>query len=294
MGGVKAMSTKIFNGYKLPLMTLQELSGWANKYRKVCNALATDKQQRQQLDMAIRLFDRHALGLLNKDTIEGYHWEGMSPWNLVVMIALEQDRKRNPQNDSHCELQLIPCADKILVLLYCNDPDFTTAFEKIPLITPYPYWDNTDPPDNVTPAEWQQRGKEWQRAIPSSIPARHGFGVQGTNTNIGLLKLADLPREMFPTRQQRITTLAQELALEREFTARTGKLKPGEYMSTLLATRQWLASTEKGKQLLTEITQEVRSKLPRIPLALALKQPLRKLKECHKTKAPLKTQTSRE
>ena len=39
------------------------------------------------------------------------------------------------------------------------------AWERLPGVEAFPYWDNTDGPEDVSAADWEQRGRTWNRVL---------------------------------------------------------------------------------------------------------------------------------
>lgn len=51
-------------------------------------------------------------------------------------------------------------------LLYTDQPAYTTIWESLPEVEPYPYWDNTDGPDELSVAEWDAHKMVWRNIFP--------------------------------------------------------------------------------------------------------------------------------
>jgi hypothetical protein len=103
--------------------------------------------------------------------------------NMVIRRQAEkiaQTGDISPMHDFSCEMVLLPTKGKILMLLYTQQYLYREAIESFPEVKNYPYWDNTDQPDDMTMKQWFRRGDEWNRALkahPSQIPAMSGFRV---------------------------------------------------------------------------------------------------------------------
>ena len=85
----------------------------------------------------------------------------------------------------------------------------------------YSYWNNTDRPDNVSPREWKQREKDWDRALPTSA-ARCGLCTSDIFNSYDLydiFKMAEDGRavkitKMIPSMTDIIAKLTNELTMD--------------------------------------------------------------------------------
>jgi hypothetical protein len=70
---------------------------------------------------------------------------------------------------------LLPTSKKLLCLSYWKVYD--DVWTSIPEVSYYGYWDNSDPENGVTDAEWEQREKDWDAALPyeDAVPSYRGF-----------------------------------------------------------------------------------------------------------------------
>jgi hypothetical protein len=77
-------------------------------------------------------------------------------------------RRRNPAWDLEFEIGVVghPEVEGALVVVYTeHQRKYLPAWEAVDGVRPWPYWDNTDQPDDVTDAEWDERGRIWGEAI---------------------------------------------------------------------------------------------------------------------------------
>jgi len=98
-------------------------------------------------------------------------------------------------HDPHrCELAFgrDPFTGRHGVLLYADSPAMTEAFEALSDVEEYGYWNNTDRPDGVSAAQWQDRSDFWGRTLPGHRPPVEttlSWSLRGTN-DIGMMWLA--------------------------------------------------------------------------------------------------------
>lgn len=57
----------------------------------------------------------------------------------------------------------------LLVYYIAHLRDLEKLWEAIEGVESYPYWDNTDPPDDMTWRQWKARGDEWDRIFGDGI-----------------------------------------------------------------------------------------------------------------------------
>jgi hypothetical protein len=85
----------------------------------------------------------------------------------------------------------------LAVLLFAEASLLVEAFWGLPEVEEYGYWNNTDQPDGVTDAEWDERRSFWDRVLPGYTPpavAMLTWTLRGTYEN----GLAALPGDRSP------------------------------------------------------------------------------------------------
>jgi len=111
---------------------------------------------------------------------------------------LDAQDKLGPTRRGHdphrCELSigLDPRTGRHGILLYADAPEMTEAFEAMADVEHYGYWNNSDRPGSVSPAQWRARGDFWDRILPDHRPpaeATLSWTLRGTH-DIGLMNLA--------------------------------------------------------------------------------------------------------
>lgn len=65
--------------------------------------------------------------------------------------SLDIDYGYPPENDEH-----------LFVLLHAQCEEYRDRFESLPGVEEFPYWNNTDGPDDLTDEEWDERGAAWE------------------------------------------------------------------------------------------------------------------------------------
>lgn len=60
-----------------------------------------------------------------------------------------------------------PGTGRTMLLLHATEKSaYTEALRSMPGVEPYPYWNNSDRPDDVSEGEWAERKAAWYRMIP--------------------------------------------------------------------------------------------------------------------------------
>jgi len=131
------MSTKIYNGYKLPLMSIQEVQTLMLELRE--KVLAEMKQACSKIlfEHATRLIDAHALGLTLSPTLdldEVKNNKGV-PFVMAIGRATLRQKKvretqiRDPSYDFDCDISIIPCEDKLLAIFFTEHNEYVKIWE---------------------------------------------------------------------------------------------------------------------------------------------------------------------
>ena len=164
------MSTKVHNGYRLTAGT--------DPFAFIVSARAVLDPVRDRLDA--RILATAATALLDAATRDGADYPPSALASAFLAHDDEQskltktDRRENP---NRFELAIV--ADdqtgRAGVLIYAERPELIDAFEALDAVEPYPYWNNSDQPDDVTDTEWDQRRDFWDRTVGSRPPAEQGL-----------------------------------------------------------------------------------------------------------------------
>jgi hypothetical protein len=190
------MSTKIHDGKRLPNMTAYELNNFYQRIRMALLPVAIKEYQQliariaqsvyvylttgidlceYDLDlndikekgitlnaMAIAKYAKHHANRLVKKTSKAILWED------AEMSA-----------DFDVSICFLPLADKTLCIPSANNAALMHELTAFPEFIDYGYWNNTDPPKNISEQEWSQRKTDWHNALPGiGVPRENGFVVK--------------------------------------------------------------------------------------------------------------------
>ena len=174
------MSTKIYNGYKTKAMSGAELLEFVNMLREKIRPIG----RKLYIDEFAYMISRAVEGL----AVQGEWPFRQKPYGddqslyFAVDAAMrkqrDEDRTREKSYRFDCNFVLLPQQDQTLILIYYGEPGFLKAFEAIPGIEPYWYWDNTDPDESVSEADWSRREQDWEQALGDDAPSIRGLTVE--------------------------------------------------------------------------------------------------------------------
>lgn len=255
------MSTKIYNGFifkeNYSLLYLRDL---ATRFRNQIYPNVIKKVNTVIADMAIRRIDRNALfgdeyeSCPLMDSIHAFE-------ELVRKVKLTNCRE--PLVDMEFNVCIIPTKDKILGIAYSEQREFLDLWMAQEEVIDYPYWDNTDPPEDVSWEDWELRGKEWNEALKEhhGIPSMNGFSIEFVNHFSYGFPCAEDALSCAPTFEERKKYWIKELSLDYA-EKRLGQEEASPW-KRFNAAKEWL-KTDDGKIYLEKTKALVEEKLPAI------------------------------
>lgn len=129
---------------------------------------------------------------------------------------LRQTDRRHDPNRFELSFGRDPQTGRFGVLRFADEAALIDAFDAIPEVEAYGYWNNTDRPDDVTEAEWVDRREFWERVLPgysTPVEVMLGWSLRGTY-HPGLMSLASerspLILKELPDLDQRARRAAQD------------------------------------------------------------------------------------
>ncbi len=207
------MSTKIRGGYRLAEGT--------NPFEFIRGLRAVLDPVRDRADGALlaRLFATAAdtRWLAGEPVPPLLGVKAFTDWEARQSSLAAGSRAKDPHRFQMC-LGEDPVTGRLLARAYAEHPELVSAFEAMPAVEPYSYWDDADAPGTVTEEEWDERRAAWERVLPDyGVPAEHMLSfVLRTEANPGTMMLAgmnggaaDPVLSRFPTRAERAITMAE-------------------------------------------------------------------------------------
>lgn len=186
------MSIKLYEGWKIPNYSRKELKEFVKHIRSQIVEERKKLYQNRFSSIATNIMDIQ--NIYKKEAIEilkEIYKTDISQEEYPFFLAFSVFEKRvkeakldgriNPFYDMDCQIVLFPIEDKILMTIYTAQHSFKEIIKKHPDVEFYGYWDNTDPQEDCSEEEWEQRGKDWHEAMGETwIPSVEGFTVDLT------------------------------------------------------------------------------------------------------------------
>lgn len=193
------------------------------------------------------------------DTLRSTFVFGMMAQRYTAESNGRTDRVLDYLLSMRAELCIMPTKDKILAIPYFNQHGWNEKLLEMPWVKEYGYWDNTDQPDDMSDADWEQRKIDWDDALGSEhfsgIPAAAGFTAQLHPPYIMPCHAKDvLPH--IPSAEERVNNLLHKFA-HKEFVAlRSSGSFAGEYRD-FIKSDVWKSQREQHVKMLHENLKEI-------------------------------------
>ena len=179
------MSTKIYNGYRFDTADFFEVHRRIEAFKEVARVAFRNRFHDVLTEKAVRYVDAVALDRF-KGTDGTRHmtpltaaWESIS--TSYKNIYAKGGGKRDPWHDFDAHISVFPTRTHVLAMFYCEglNKKVVEAWENIEGIEYYGYWNNVDPPEDVSEKDWEARGKEWDEVLTGfASPAVCGYTTE--------------------------------------------------------------------------------------------------------------------
>lgn len=270
------MSTKIYDGMIFTdHPSMYALNRRFSFIREEIQELFRKKYNQSIITYAVDLIDKKALG-------QPLHVNATSFPRKVITEAcsrveerwkkIKKTGLRDPDFDFYAEVSVFPLRNKMLMMPFIENREALELLKRQPWIKPYGYWDNVDPDESCSPREWEQRKKDWHKALPGiGVPSQCGFSVQLHASFIRWPSIAEM-RPLTPTYKARVREQAKSIAFTNLRRIKYKKMKKnmkdqdGQVDLRMRAAHQAiieLDTTEEGKRLKKEAVSFVRERLPK-------------------------------
>jgi len=257
------MSTKIYNGYILKEMrNVWELKAFANKVRGKIRPIADELTHRLLAQLVAQRIDRITLGMPLDEPTDAV------PYGYALATMREHARKiretnlRDPEFDFSCSVSVIPIRGMVLALLHADRNEYRAVFESIPGVAPYPYWNNTDRPNDISDEEWDKRKEDWNIALPGAgVPNENGVLIECPFQFIPKIEEAI---QYLPSLTDRARHAAREIVSNKWFEANPDKKHDMIANRTYEPMREcldWMAEHPDGIKALANKKLEIKPKL---------------------------------
>lgn len=162
------MSTKIYHGFKVGTNDLSVVVSLVRTFRK-------DVWGPRALEVYKNFTGKVIAGFSVQD--DQSQFNAWKVWN-EMRREIVRTGERHPAVDTDFSITLFPYEDHLLGIAYTEHDEWFTTFLKLPGIREYGYWNNTDPDERVSEAEWEQRRRAWDYVLgETGTPAKEGFSI---------------------------------------------------------------------------------------------------------------------
>lgn len=176
------MSIKIYTGFILRATTLESALDRVQTLRRETNKLARVRMARSMGRKCAAGLDRYAARDLfpKGGTIPRLESPMSSTWMEVMdeYREAQTNRRRHPETDFEFTMTLHPDNGDILGMSFVEEDDWHRHWMKTEGVEDYCYYNNSDRPEGVDQAEWEERARRWDRVVdrdPASRPAYAGL-----------------------------------------------------------------------------------------------------------------------
>ena len=266
------MSTKIYNGWRIDGVSLDELLVRMVKFGKACRTQAREWACNLITSLSVKAIDTWVVRRGKTDVwfdtsfhqnsvLNQYMW-----WVDQRITEALTSSSRDPFFDIGCDVSIHPVTDKgkptILLLLYCeHSSKYEKLWKRIVKAKPFEYFDNSDRLDGVSEKEWVARGKLWEKALPySSPPVENGYGFScTTSSSVNFFSIgAEDFLDVIPSDEHRIEAATWDWAMDIALKRRLKKLTKQHKV------QDWLRDNKAGKKLVATCRAKVKARLPKI------------------------------
>jgi hypothetical protein len=190
------MSTKIYDGKRLPDMSVLELHQFCQKLKatllpvvkiEYIKLIATITQSAYMYMITGQNICKYSVNMkeLGEPNSEFSSHEifffAKEQADKLITNTSNATRRIDSESDADFDVSLcvFPLHDKILCIPYANHETLREVLFSADEFSDYGYWNNTDPPTDMSNDEWRQRKIDWYEALPGpGIPRENGMVFQ--------------------------------------------------------------------------------------------------------------------
>ena len=176
------MSTKIYNGARLPKIDMQELLKFCKELQKKFEQAKYVGIRSSFAERFIRVLDRESMKSAEKVDFKKIRAD---TWNRFTDSIMQADMKkqRHPWDDFETSAVFFPMKDKVLAIFYGDNKEMLDIWEKN--VEDYHYQDQSDRPEDVDAKGWKARKSDWDEVLlnGNGIPSQNGFTFKFTSND---------------------------------------------------------------------------------------------------------------
>lgn len=173
------MSTTIYNGFKVPAKTMEELISFCRLFQ--------ERAEEEKVRLVYEYLYWSYLINLDKALLPSFFPQAKKPSFDEVRRELE-DRIFNDRFSTdvliNFKSEAIFFASKAGIICTFYGSLYSKLWESFPGVEDYHYQDQTDPPEDIPYADFQERGKNWEEVLGDAAPSTRGFSYEFTNKEV--------------------------------------------------------------------------------------------------------------
>lgn len=250
------MSTKIYNGIIFEVKDLNALLKKLKALHAPMDAIKTAHVNRLYSNKMVIELDRQQL--LPKRAKRKTFRDLRVDIKMEIMDKMIESKRKITSNfpyDCDFSVSVIPIKGKILGLYYSRLNEHEKFFTKLPWVKEYHYQNQTDQPDDVSDKEWNQRKRDWDKALPGfGMPAREGYSFEILDNDFPIGHQFHIDYKVVPSVKKR----AHDIARDRVYHAYMKKNPGIEWFKAMDYTK-----TGVGKKKVDLLAPKIAKKLKR-------------------------------
>lgn len=247
------MSTKIYNAYLLEGHSLGSAVTLLHNLKLSTLRPLAEKQKASVLaERAVEQMDKNLLGWLDAHgNYVSLAWDSIRTDQKNVHTGL-----REPDVDFGCQVSLIAYRKKVYVVLNTEQRAYVEAFEALPSVVDFSYWNNTDRPESVSSKDWKVRERVWKGIFSNGVNSMDDAGLTIDLIPVNGSFYAPTQEEILanlPSLDKRVKRLHLEAAC-RELLE---KVDAEETISAVMRLHRHPKYAEVGEQLKEKLLQDI-------------------------------------
>lgn len=179
------MSTKIYNGYRLPEgLTMDGVFQWLRPLKAALRETVEENWHQTLGRSSLEAFD------LQTARTKGMQLGGeglgprSSPWSNARQRWLDDLRECQQTQrwcfvDPEVNLSVFYTQQRLYALFFGTQKNLQEVFEKTEGVSEFNYWNNAEQPNGISNKQWEQRGETWEALLgPTGIPSEESASFQ--------------------------------------------------------------------------------------------------------------------
>lgn len=213
------MAAKIHTGFRFVSSDIFEVRRFIDEYRVRMKVERARKVARWLATTATNILDDRRFGLPSDidDEKTDRHPLAAAWSNLRDREReIEKTGRRDPEIDFDFRIFIYvhERSRSLYGSMICEQPEWRRAFVRHPAIMSFAYWDNSDPPSNVTRREWQERARIWDEIFEvNRTLGGAGLVAELSQNTTYLYPSANRIMRLIPKNTARAKRLARKIGL---------------------------------------------------------------------------------